>query len=345
MLRLLTVAFGLILATVTPLAGAHHGFAAHFDPDQPIRIEGSVKQFDFINPHGFLHIDSVNDAGEPVVYVCDLQARTQLARRGVDETLFTVGEPIIVEGYQARRDPYGCEFGKGTFADGSSFTMRSTDEARTQFAANLAPPLAPGASRSVFGDWIRPGMFGDASGRSGRISGGEDSITAAGQAASDAFDPIAGNPAIQCKAGSPINSWGNPGLATTIRQVNNEIFIYHESMDVTRAVQMNRSEHPADIEPSDMGHSIGRWEDGVLIIDTEKFTAGVLAGSTLHSDQMTLEERLSITPDKSRLLISWTANDPEYYAEPLTGSQELQPTNQEIIRYECIPGAPTGYQQ
>jgi hypothetical protein len=343
MLRLLTVAFGLILATVTPLAGAHHGFAAHFDPDQPIRIEGTVKQFDFINPHGFLHIDTVNEAGEPVVYVCDLQARTQLARRGVDETLFTVGEPIIVEGYQARRDPYGCEFGRGTFTDGSSFTMRSVDEARTQFAANLAPPLALGTSRSVFGDWIRPGMFGEASGRSRRISGGEESITAAGQAAVDAFDPIEGNPAVQCKAGSPINNWGNPGLATTIRQVNSEIFIYHESMDVTRTVHMNLSEHPADIDPSDMGHSIGRWEDGVLIIETEKFATGVLSGSTLHTDQMTLEERLSITPDKGRLLISWTAIDPEYYAEPLTGAQELQPTNQGIIRYECIPGAPTGY--
>ena len=84
------------LAALTALAAsasatAHHGFAAHFDPNQLIRIEGTIKQFDFINPHGFLHIDSVNEAGEPVVYVCDLQARTQLARRGADQTLFTVG--------------------------------------------------------------------------------------------------------------------------------------------------------------------------------------------------------------------------------------------------------------
>jgi hypothetical protein len=134
-------------------------------------------------------------------------------------------------------------------------------------------------------------------------------------------------------------------LATTIRQVNSEIFIHQESMDVTRTVHMNLSEHPADIEPSDMGHSIGRWEDGVLIIHTEKFAAGILTESTLHTDQMTLEERLSITPDRGRLLISWIANDPEYYAEPLTGSQELQPTSQDIIRYECIPGAPSGYPQ
>ena len=155
---------GLAMLTLASWASAHHGFAAHFDPSRLIRIEGTIKQFDFINPHGLLYIDSVDDAGKPIVYVCDLQARTQLARRGVDQTLFTVGEPIIVEGFPARRDPYGCEFGTGYFANGSSYTMRSTDEARTQFAENQEIPFTPGTNRSIFGTWIRPGMFGDASG-------------------------------------------------------------------------------------------------------------------------------------------------------------------------------------
>jgi len=332
---------GLIALAVAPWASAHHGFAAHFDPDRLIRIEGTVKQFDFINPHGLLYIDSVNDAGEPVVYFCDLQARTQLVRRGVDETLFTVGEPIIVEGFPARRDPYGCEFGTAYFADGSSYTMRSTDEARTQFAENREIPLTPGTSRSIFGKWIRPGMFGDASGRG--ASTGQDSITPAGEAARDAFDPIAGNPVVQCRGGSPVRNWGPPGLATSIRQVNSEIFIYHESMDVTRTVHMNITEHPADVEPSEMGHSIGRFEDETLIIDTAGFAAGVLIGSTLHTDQMTMEERLSVEEDTGRLLISWIANEPVYYSEPLTGSQQLQSTAQEIVRYDCIPGSPMSY--
>ncbi|MFL2545803.1 MAG: DUF6152 family protein [Candidatus Rariloculaceae bacterium] len=341
MLRLLTAAFGLVLATVAPLAGAHHGFAAHFDPDQLIRIEGTVKQFDFINPHSFLLIDSVNDAGEPVVYVCDLQARTQLARRGEDETLFTVGEPIVVEGFLARRDPYGCEFGRGTFADGSTFTMRSVDQARTQFAAISVPPLAEGASRTVFGTWIRPGMFGDNSGRGS--SSGLDSVTEAGLAAREAFDPIADNPVNFCRGGSPIRNWGAPGLASRITQVNNEIYIYHESMDITRTVHMNMSGHPDNIEPSEMGYSIGRFEDGTLVVETANFSAGTITGSNMHSAQMTLVERISVTPDKGRLLNEWVINDPEFYSEPLTGSQELHPTDREIISYGCIPGAPEGY--
>ncbi|MEE3197629.1 MAG: DUF6152 family protein [Pseudomonadota bacterium] len=342
MKKILMATAGLALLSVMPLAGAHHGFAAHFDPNQIIRIEGTVKQFDFINPHAFLYIDSVNEVGEPVVYLCDLQARTQLVRRGVDQTLFTVGEPIIVEGFPARRDPYGCEFGTGYFADGSSYTMRSTDQARTQFAENLEIPLVPGVSRSIFGNWIRPGMFGDASGRG--TTTGQDSITPAGETARNQFDPIADNPVVRCEGGSPVRNWGSPGLATSIRQVDDKIFIYHETMDVNRTIHMNLSEHPANMEPTDMGYSIGYFEGNMLVISTAGFMPGVLTGSTLHTDQMTMEERVSVQEETGRLLISWVVNEPVYYSEPITGSQQLQSTSQPIIQYECSPEVPEDYQ-
>ncbi|GIT15405.1 MAG: hypothetical protein CM1200mP36_11610 [Gammaproteobacteria bacterium] len=53
--------------------------------------------------------------------------------------------------------------------------MRSTDEGANQFAENQEIPFTPGTGRSIFGTWIRPGMFGDASGSGTRT--GEDSIT------------------------------------------------------------------------------------------------------------------------------------------------------------------------
>lgn len=184
-------------------------------------------------------------------------------------------------------------------------------------------------------------MFGDASGRG--KSTGRDSITPAGEAAVAQFDPIADNPVVRCEGGSPVRNWGTPGLATAIRQENDQIFIYHESMDITRRVHMNLTEHPADVERSDMGHSIGRFEDGVLIIDTAGFAAGVLDGSMLHTEQMTMQEKLWVAQDTGRLQVSWIVNEPIYYSKPLTGSQELQSTTQEIIRYDCVPGSPGSY--
>ena len=67
------------------------------------------------------------------------------------------------------------------------------------------------------------------------------------------------------------------------------------------------------------------------------FAPGVLRGSMLPSDRLTLVERLFVDEDSGRLQIRWTANEPVYYSEPLTGSQELQSTDQEIMRYDCIP--------
>ena len=45
---------------------------------------------------------------------------------------------------------------------------------------------------------------------------------------------------------------------------------------------------------------------------------------------MTLVERISVTPDKGRLLNEWVIHDPEFYSEPLSGSQELHPTDRRL---------------
>jgi hypothetical protein len=215
------------------------------------------------------------------------------------------------------------------------------DQARSQFGQNQPAVLAPGEERTIFGTWIRPGMYGDNSGRGPRT--GLDSITAAGEAAVAAFDPVTGHPAIHCQPGSPVRQWQPPGLATTIRMQDQQVIIYHESMDVTRTVHLGLTEHPSDYPLSDMGHSIGHFEGDVLVIETAAFEKGVLVGSILNSAQMTMHERLSIREETGRLLIEWTMFDPLYYAAPVTGSQALHSTNQEIIRYNCDPDSAITY--
>lgn len=326
----LTLLAALLLAAIN--VNAHHGFAAHFDPENLIRIEGTIKEFGFVNPHSYIRIDTFDESGNPIVYTCDLQAKNQLLRRGADETLFTVGAPIVVDGFQARRDPFGCEFGVGYFEDGSSYTMRSLGEASTQFATDIeATPEAA----TIFGVWIRAGMRGDASGSA--PSTGFDSITEAAKAALADYDPILDNPKVHCQPGSPVLSWRAPGLATSITQVDENIHIYHESMDVTRVIHMNQTGVPEGIEATDMGYSLGRFEGETLVIDTSNFAAGVMDFSNLNSAEMTLREELSLL-DNGRLHISWVVTDPLYYSEQITSSQTLQPIDQEILQYECIPG-------
>jgi hypothetical protein len=86
---------------------------------------------------------------------------------------------------------------------------------------------------------------------------------------------------------------------------------------------MNVAEHPANITPSRAGHSIGRWENDVLIVDTTGFLPGLLTGSTLHSDQLHVVERFSFDPEKVAITRSYTAQDPLYFVGQLTGSDTI----------------------
>jgi hypothetical protein len=47
-----------------------------------------------------------------------------------------------------------------------------------------------------------------------------------------------------------------------------QIVILREATGMPRRIYIDGREHPQDLEPSWMGHSIGRWEGEVLVVDT-----------------------------------------------------------------------------
>ncbi len=50
-LAVLVVGIGLLLIAVPVIA--HHSFSAEFDIDQPITLEGTLTELEWINPHGW----------------------------------------------------------------------------------------------------------------------------------------------------------------------------------------------------------------------------------------------------------------------------------------------------
>ena len=98
-------AFG--LAGIAPLllalpALAHHSFAM-FDQSKVLYLSGAVKEFEFVNPHVWLHVAIINDKGEASTWSFEGGSPTQLVRLGWSKDDVRIGEKVEV-GFRPMKD-------------------------------------------------------------------------------------------------------------------------------------------------------------------------------------------------------------------------------------------------
>ena len=103
----------------------------------------------------------------------------------------------------------------------------------------------------------------------------------------------------------------------------------------TSTVHMKTTAHPAGIKPSRAGHSIGRWENDVLIVDTVGFAPGVLSPPVLNSDRLHVVERFSLDPKTMALTRSYVAEDPVYFKGQYAGSDVIQVADAPFAPDKC----------
>ena len=129
---------------------------------------------------------------------------------------------------------------------------------------------------------------------------------------------------MRCETTSIIFDWAFDGPVNRITQNKDTIVIQYGQLGFTRTVHMNMATHPAAIKPSRAGHSIGRWENDVLIVDTVGFAPGVLSPPVLNSDKLHVVEQFSLDPQKMALTRSYSAEDPVYFKGQYAGSDTIQ---------------------
>jgi hypothetical protein len=121
MMRRIVVTSGVFVATAlgaavfATAALAHHSFAM-FDHEKVQKIAGTIKEFEYINPHAWLHIVT---AGErPVTWSMEMGGTGQLTRDGWKRDSVKPGDKVTVEFHPLIDGSHGGQFLAVTFADG-----------------------------------------------------------------------------------------------------------------------------------------------------------------------------------------------------------------------------------
>jgi hypothetical protein len=341
--------------------------------NEDIELAGVVTKLEFVNPHAWLYFDSTGKDGKPQAYRCEMRSATTLRRSGWTPEMFPAGTRVTIQGSPDRYDAGACYVSTLIFADGTSldrYGQRIPAKTATERAARLAS-----GEPNIAGDWAQEQVvMTDPKGRDGtlvplsQVAKFEPGAVPEGQReipgargtpeASAGRDPFARPPPVgvvaltdagkaamaklaevprserSCAPGSILSDWGGEGV-NRITQGPETIALQYGRLGLERTIHMNATAHPARIEPSRAGHSIGRWEKDTLVVDTVGFLPGTLAGSTPHTGALHVVERFTLDPATMALKREYTAEDPAYLAVPYMGSNTLSPSPVPYAAEEC----------
>ncbi|MDX1561892.1 MAG: DUF6152 family protein [Gammaproteobacteria bacterium] len=360
----------LLIALIAPAALAHHG-AGTFDRDSSIELTGLITGVDFVNPHAWVYFDVTDAEGNVESHRCEMRAATVLRRSGWTEEMFVPGSEVTITGRGDRFDPNSCYLSTIEFEDGSRaarYGQLEKPDAPLNVSGERPLRLANGRP-NLSGDWAPEQLvMTDPEGRGGALvllstvdlfEPGEGTIgdptlpgqggarqystrpaalTEAGQQAADRFETYSPefNPRMRCETTSIIFDWTFDGPVNRVVQAEDTITLQYGQLGFTRTIHMDLDEHPADIEPSRGGHSIGRWEGDVLVVDTVGFAPGVLSPPILNSEQLHVVERFSLATDPLSLVREYVAEDPVYFTDQYVGSDQIYPADIPYGPDECV---------
>jgi hypothetical protein len=107
--KVLGFASAAMIATAAP-ALAHHSFSM-FDADKTVTLSGTVKEFEWTNPHAWLRI-MVNDpaSGKAVQYAVEMGSPGQQARVGWKPDSVKPGDNVTVKIHPLKDGSRGGQF-------------------------------------------------------------------------------------------------------------------------------------------------------------------------------------------------------------------------------------------
>ena len=86
----------LVLAAATASGVMAHHSGAGFNAGTVKEISGTIKEFQFTNPHTWIQVIVTNDAGEPEEWSVEWRSPNSLARSGIRPSTFPAGAEVTM---------------------------------------------------------------------------------------------------------------------------------------------------------------------------------------------------------------------------------------------------------
>lgn len=150
------------------------------------------------------------------------------------------------------------------------------------------------------------------------------------------------DPKLHCQPYGFVRQVMNP-LPMIIRRDGEHLLIQYEEWSLLRTIYMDGRPHPQYRTPSLLGHSVGRIEDGVLIVETARVAPDRISDESQagYTTNLTAVERYTVLDDPRRLELELTLEDPTVLTEPYVMTKTwLSTPDVELVTDRCgeLPG-------
>jgi hypothetical protein len=325
-----------------PSVFAHHGTSGQFDLSKEFYVGGVITDVAFVNPHAYVYFDVTDANGQVTNWHCEMRGATVLMRSGWTQGMFETGRRIDLLAKPSHQEPTGCYIETVSFNGGPAIQRYQQLEKNKPNMDTARPLRTKWGTPNFAGDWAAVQHLPDPGNIVPNFSGSrlpKINLTAAGEAAVEAAqlaegDNITGR--LDCTPRDVMNDWIYNQNPNRIIQTEDKITFLQGFMDVVKEIHMNMVEHPDSIEPSWNGHSIGKWEDDVLVVDTIGYTLAQatpsLSRGPVHSEQLHTVERYTLDAENLAIHRSYIAEDPLFWEDKMK--------REDIVHLSDIPYAP-----
>ena len=112
-----TVALTGIALSIAAPALAHHSFAM-FDREKTVTMAGTVKEYEWTNPHVWIHMMVPDSAGKPMEWSFEMQAIAQDTAGGWRADSVKPGDKVSIDFHPLKDGTRGGQLVAATLADG-----------------------------------------------------------------------------------------------------------------------------------------------------------------------------------------------------------------------------------